>query len=275
MSAESESEFESAPDPRLRSLINTLRPGPVRSVRVVEFDGEDVLVLVGEPGDEDAEVGRIPQHEVSIERVDHPSRVLTIGQQVEAEEIGRWRGELTLSARACENPELRAYLVGIQPGQVVSGTVSAVHNFGVFVHLDGEPAGLRTGFVRAPDLTWSRIDHPSEAAEAGQRVTGEVIMSETRDGQVTLSLKALLDDPFVPFAEQEGHVVSGTVTKTAPFGVFVRLAPGIEGLLHVSEMSDASPGSPDRPVAEGDRITVRVAEVDLQRHTVRLCAYDS
>lgn len=273
MSAESES--GSASDPRLQSLINTLRPGPVRSVRVAGFDGEDVLVHVGEPGDENAEVGRIPPHEVSIERVDHPSRVFTIGQQVEAEEIGRWRGELTLSARACEHPELRAYLVAVQPGQVVSGTVSAVHDFGVFVHLDGEPDGLRTGFVRVPDLTWSRIDHPSEAVEVGQRVTGEVIMSETRNGQVTISLKALLDDPFVPFAAQEGRVLSGTVTKIVPFGVFVLLAPGVEGLLHVSEMSDASPGSPDRPVAEGDRITVRVAEVDLQRHTVGLRAYDS
>ncbi|MFI6948402.1 S1 RNA-binding domain-containing protein [Streptomyces sp. NPDC050422] len=241
----------------------------------MEFDGADVLVLVGEPDAEDAEVGRIPEHEVSIRRVDHPSRVLAVGQQIDAEEIGRRQGELTLSARSCENPELRAYLVAVQPGQVVSGTVSAVHGFGVFVHLDGEPAGLRTGFVRLPDLTWSRIDHPSEAVQAGQRVTGEVIMSETRDGRVTLSLKALLDDPFVPFAAQEGRVVSGTVTKIVPFGVFVRLGPGIEGLLHVSEMPGASPGGPGRLVAEGERIRVRVAEVDLQRHTVRLCAHDS
>lgn len=266
---------ESARDPRLQSLINTLRPGPVRRVRVTGFDGDDVLVLVGEPGDENAEVGRIPQHEVSVRRVDHPSRVLAIGGQVDAEEIGRWRGELLFSARACENPELRAYLVATRPGQVVSGTASSVHDFGVFVHLDGEPAGQCTGFVRVPDLTWSRLDHPSQAIAAGQRVTGEVIMSETREGQVTISLKALLDDPFVPYAEQEGRVVSGTVTKILPFGVFVRLAPGVEGLLHVSEMADVSPGGSDLPVAEGDRITVRVAEVDLQRHTIGLRAPSS
>ncbi|MET7775786.1 S1 RNA-binding domain-containing protein [Streptomyces sp. NPDC005388] len=86
------------------------------------------------------------------------------------------------SARACENPELGAFLVDIQPGQIVSGTVPGVHNFGVFVHLDGEPQGLCTGFIRVPDLTWDRINHPSEAAEDGQRITGEVIMSETRKG---------------------------------------------------------------------------------------------
>ncbi|MFI6649896.1 S1 RNA-binding domain-containing protein [Streptomyces sp. NPDC050529] len=238
----------------------------------MEFDGEDVLVLVGEPDGEGGEVGRIPRGEVSIRPVDDPSRIFTVGQEIEAEEIGCWQGQLRLSARACENPALRAFLVAVQPGQIVSGTVSSVHDFGVFVHLDGEPVGLCTGFVRGPELTWLHIDHPSEAAEAGQRVTGEVLMSETRYGQVSISLKALLDDPFVPFAEQEGHVLSGTVTKILPFGAFVRVAPGIEGLLHLSEMSDSVPGSPDRLVAVGDRIAVRVAEVDLQRHRVRLCA---
>ncbi|MEU9546293.1 S1 RNA-binding domain-containing protein, partial [Streptomyces mirabilis] len=136
---------ESVPDPRLQSLINKLRPGPVRSVTVAGFDGGDVLVLLEESGEEGSEVGRIPQNEVSIRRTDHPSEVLRVGQQIEAEEIGRWRGQLSLSARACENPELRAFLVAIRPGQIVSGTVSGVHNFGVFVHL-GVP--VRTLSVR-------------------------------------------------------------------------------------------------------------------------------
>ncbi|WP_211178877.1 MULTISPECIES: S1 RNA-binding domain-containing protein [unclassified Streptomyces] len=266
---------EPAPDPRLQSLINKLRPGSVRTVTVAGFDGADVLVLLGESGEEGSEVGRIPQDEVSIRRTNHPSEIFTIGQQIEAEEIGRWRGQLNFSARACENPELRAFLVAIQPGQIVSGTVSGVHNFGVFVHLDGEPEGLCTGFIRGPDLTWDRINHPSEAAEVGQRITGEVLMSETRNAQVTISLKALLEDPLVRFADQTGHVLDGTVTKIIPFGVFVRLAPGIEGLLHVSEMTDSPGESPDQLVSEGDQITVRVAEVDLQRHRVRLCAHVS
>jgi small subunit ribosomal protein S1 len=136
------------------------------------------------------------------------------------------------SARACENPELRAFLVAIQSGQIVSGTVSGVHHLGDFVHLDGEPQGLWTGFIRVPDLTWDRFN-------------------------------------------QTAHVLNGTVTKIVPFGVFVRLAPGIEGLLHVSEMTASPVESPDLLVSEGDQITVRVAEVDLQRHRVRFCAHDS
>jgi small subunit ribosomal protein S1 len=266
---------EPAPDPRLQSLLNKLHPGPVRKVTVTGFDGSDVLVTLGESGKGDNEAGRIPQHEASMRRVDHPSEVFKIGQELDAEEIGRWRGELHLSARACENPQLRAFLLAIQPGQIVSGTVSEVHNFGVFVHLDGEPDGLCTGFIRVPELTWSRINHPSEVVEAGQRVTAEVLIAETRQGQVAISLKALQEDPLIEFSDQAGQVLRGTVTKIVPFGVFVRVAPDVEGLLHLSEMTSEPAVTPDQLVREGDQITVRVAEVDVQRHRVRLCAAEA
>ncbi|WP_255246444.1 MULTISPECIES: hypothetical protein [Streptomyces] len=113
----------SAPDPRLESLRGRLLPGAVRTVRVVGFDGADVLVRVVDAGEG-------------------------------ASETGRWRGgQPHFSARACENPALRAFLLGCAPGQVVTGTVAGVHGFGVFVHVDGEPEGMCTGFVRVPDLT--------------------------------------------------------------------------------------------------------------------------
>ncbi|WP_232246701.1 S1 RNA-binding domain-containing protein [Kitasatospora mediocidica] len=264
---------ESASDPRLRSLLNRLQPGPVRRVKVVGFDGSDVLVGLEDSEGGNIEVGRIPRHEVSMRRFDDPSEIVSVGLEIEAEEIGRWRGgQLHLSARACENPELRSFLVGIKPGQILSGTVSEVHNFGVFVHLEGEPDGLCTGFIRVVDLSWSRINHASEAVEVGQRVTAEVIMSETRQGQVTVSLKALLEDPLIRFADQAGRVARGPITKIIPFGVFVRLADGVEGFLHLSELTEEPVESPDQLVSEGDVITVRVAEVDLQRHRVSLRA---
>jgi ribosomal protein S1 len=264
---------ESAPDPRLQSLLNRLEPGPVRRAKVIGFDGSDALVSLEDTEGQNVEVGRIPRHEVSMRRIEHPSEILEVGQEIEAEEIGRWReGQLLLSARACESQELRSFLVGVHSGQVVSGTVSGVHNFGVFVHLDGEPDGFCTGFIRVPDLSWSRIDHPSEVVEPGQRITGEVIMSETRQGQVTISLKALQEDPLVDFASQAGQVISGTITKILPFGVFVRVAAGVEGFLYVSELTEEPVESPDRFVREGELIRVQVAEVDLQRHRVSLRA---
>ncbi|MFF3708581.1 S1 RNA-binding domain-containing protein [Streptomyces phaeochromogenes] len=169
----------------------------MRRVKVIGFEGSDVLVSLADTEGADAEIGRIPRHEASIRRVEHPSEIFEVGQEINAEEIGRWdEDRLCLSARACENPALRSFLLSIERDQIVTGTVSEVHDFGVFVHLDGEPDGLCTGFIRVPDLTWSRISHPSESVEAGQRITGEVIVADTRSGQVTLSLKALQEGPL-------------------------------------------------------------------------------
>ncbi|MFE9803728.1 S1 RNA-binding domain-containing protein [Streptomyces goshikiensis] len=266
---------EPARDPRMQSLINQLWPGAVRTVKVTGFDGADVLVqLVGAEGEE-AEIGRIPRHEASMRRMEHPSELFEVGQEIDAEEIGRWReGQLHLSARACEIPALRSFLLSLEGGKVVAGTVSEVHNFGVFVHVDGEPDGLCTGFIRVPDLTWGWIDHPSDVVEAGQRITAEVIIAETRSGQVTLSLKALQEDPLTGFADQVGRVLTRPITKIVPFGVFVQLAPDVVGFLHLSELTDEPVETPDQLVDEGELITVRVDEVDLQRHRVRLGATD-
>ncbi|GAA2974921.1 MULTISPECIES: S1 RNA-binding domain-containing protein [Streptomyces] len=263
------------PDPRLQALINQLQPGPVRTVEVIGFDGADVLVKLVDGEGENAEIGRVPRHEASMRRLEHPSELFKIGQEINAEEIGRWgEGQLHLSTRACEIPSLRSFLLTKERGQVVTGTVAEVRNFGAFVYLDGEPDGLCTGFIRVPDLTWSRIDHPSEAVKAGQRITAEVIVAETRSGQVTLSLKALQEDPLIRFADQAGRVVTGRITKIIPFGVFVQLAPEVEGLLHISELTDEPVETPAQLVREGELIAVKVAEVDLQRHRLRLCAAD-
>ncbi|MGA5421974.1 S1 RNA-binding domain-containing protein [Streptomyces lavendulocolor] len=264
---------EPAPDPRLQALISQLRPGAVRTVKVTGFDGADVLVQLVDAGGQEAEIGRIRGHEVSMRRMGHPSELFEVGQEINAEEIGRWReGELYLSARACEIPALRSFLLTLERGQVVAGTVAEVHNFGVFVHIDGEPNGLCTGFIRPPDLTWGWITHPSEAVEAGQRITAEVIITETRSGQVTLSLKALREDPLIRFADQVGHVLTGPIIKIVPFGVFVQLSRDVVGFLHLSELTDESVKTPEQLVDEGELITVKVAEVDLQRHRVRLGA---
>ncbi len=264
---------EPSPDPRLRALADQLQPGPVRTVEVVGFDGADVLVSLTAPEGANSEIGRIPSHEVSLRRVEHPSAIFQVGQEIDAEEIGRWGGgQLLLSARACEIPALRSFLLSIEGGQVVTGTVAGVHNFGVFVHVDGEPDGLCTGFIRLPELTWSRIDHPSEAVGTGQRITAEVIMPETRSGQVTLSLKALQEDPLVRLADHVGRLVTGPITKIVSFGVFVELAPDVEGFLHLSELTNEPVETPAHVVGEGELITVEIAEVDLRRHRVRLCA---
>ncbi|MFE7455516.1 S1 RNA-binding domain-containing protein [Streptomyces sp. NPDC057554] len=260
-------------DPRLQFLIDQLLPGAVRTGRVIGFDGADVLVRLVDTEGEEAEIARIPREEASMGRMDHPSELFEVGQEISAEEVWRWgEGQLHLSARACEIPALRSFLLALEVGQVVSGTVAKVHDFGVFVHVDGEPDGLCTGFIRVPDLAWGWFSHPSEVVEAGQRISAEVIITETRTGQVTLSLKALQDDPLIRFADQVGRVLTAPITKIIPFGVFVQLAPDVVGFLHLSELTDEPARTPDELVDEGELITVEVTEVDLQSHRVRLSA---
>ncbi|MFF8295040.1 MULTISPECIES: S1 RNA-binding domain-containing protein [Streptomyces] len=149
---------------------------------------------------------------------------------------------------------LRAFLLGLRRGATHQGQVQSVHNFGVFVNLDGEPDPC-TGFIRIPELSWRWIDHPTDAVTAGQRVVGEIIGIHTRRGQVQLSLKALQEDPLLPFADQAGLV-----------------ADGIAGLVHNTEFRDEPVEHPSQIVSEGDEITVRIVEVDLVRRRLTLSA---
>jgi small subunit ribosomal protein S1 len=146
---------------------------------------------------------------------------------------------------------------------VVRGTVSGIHNFGVFVRLEGDPDDQSSsGFIRIPELTWEYFDDPADVVHVGQEISAEVLDVDTTRGQVQLSLKALQEDPFVRFADRVGEVLAGPVVKLAPFGAFVRVAPGIAGLLHEFVLT--------RQPALGDIVTVTIAEVDRQRRRVRL-----
>ncbi|MFC8827763.1 S1 RNA-binding domain-containing protein [Streptomyces sp. NPDC057137] len=186
-----------------------------------------------------------------------------------------WQQErVWASASACEDPTLRAFLLGLRRGATHEGRVRSVHNFGVFVNLDGEPGYQCTGFIRGPELSWVWIDHRAAAVIAGQRVVGLILDVDILRGQVQLSLKALEPDPFRPFENQEGRITTGRVTKLISFGAFVRIADGVEGLLHNTEFGDEPVEHPGQIVNEGDEIAVRIVEVDLVRHRITLSARD-
>ncbi|WP_236576242.1 S1 RNA-binding domain-containing protein [Streptomyces sp. HF10] len=212
--------------------------------------------------------GRVPGHELTWRDVRHPSDVFTVGQRIRAEVTmrGGHDGRPLLSARACEDEALYGFLLGLGRGDVVAGTVSSVHRFGVFVRIDGEPAHpvhAGTGSVNVPELSWSRFGDPAEVVVPGQRIRVRVLGSDTRRGQVALSLKALQDDPFDQLAVGAGDVLTGPVTKVVPFGVFVRVNEFVEGLVHSDELGGRSAG-------EGQELRVRVLEVDRARRRVRL-----
>ena len=163
-----------------------------------------------------------------------------IGQQLEAKiiELDKNRNNVVLSRRAWleqTQSEVRAnFLQQLQKGQVRTGTVSSIVNFGAFVDLGGVD-----GLVHVSELSWKHIDHPSEVVEVGQEVTVEVLDVDMDRERVSLSLKATQEDPWQLFARTHalGQVVPGKVTKLVPFGAFVRVEDGIEGLVHISELA--------------------------------------
>ncbi|WP_199888590.1 S1 RNA-binding domain-containing protein [Streptomyces badius] len=257
----------------LKAFLNTMRAGEVRTGRVISVEDREVLVeLDGFSGPGKA-VGCIPHGDLTRKTIGHPSEAVSIGQQLTFEVTGvDCRQErVWASAAACEDPALRAFLLGLRRGETHQGQVASVHNFGVFVNLDDEPDQC-IGFIRIPELTWRSFDHPTDVVTAGQRVMGEIIDVDTRRGQVQLSLKGLEEDPLLSFADQAGLVATGRVTKLVPFGAFVRIVDGIEGLVHNTEFRDEPVEHPGQIVSEGDEITVRIVEVDLVRRRLTLSA---
>jgi small subunit ribosomal protein S1 len=145
--------------------------------------------------------------------------------------------------------------------------VSSIVNFGAFVDLGGVD-----GLVHVSELSWKHIDHPGEVVEVGQEVTVEVLDVDMDRERVSLSLKATQEDPWQAFARthQIGQVVPGRVTKLVPFGAFVRVDEGIEGLVHISELAERHVEIPEQVVNVGDEILVKVIDIDLERRRISL-----
>jgi len=159
------------------------------------------------------------------------------------------------------------FLNQLGKGQVRKGVVSSIVNFGAFVDLGGVD-----GLVHVSELSWKHIDHPSEVVEVGQEVTVEVLDVDMDRERVSLSLKATQEDPWRHFARTHaiGQVVPGKVTKLVPFGAFVRVYDGIEGLVHISELAGRHVEIPEQVVAVDDEIFVRVIDIDLERRRISL-----
>ena len=196
-----------------------------------------------------------------------------VGKEIEAKiiELDKNRNNVVLSRRAWleqTQSEVRTtFLTTLQKGQVRSGVVSCIVNFGAFVDLGGVD-----GLVHVSELSWKHIDHPSEVVEVGQEVTVEVLDVDMDRERVSLSLKATQEDPWQHFARTHaiGQVVPGKVTKLVPFGAFVRVDDGIEGLVHISELAERHVELPEQVVNVGDDIFVKVIDIDLERRRISL-----
>ena len=196
-----------------------------------------------------------------------------VGMELEAKiiELDKNRNNVVLSRRAWleqTQSEVRShFLQTLQKGQVRPGVVSSIVNFGAFVDLGGVD-----GLVHVSELSWKHIDHPNEIVEVGQEVTVEVLDVDMDRERVSLSLKATQEDPWQHFARTHaiGQVVPGKVTKLVPFGAFVRVGDGIEGLVHISELAERHVELPEQVVTVGEDIFVKVIDIDLERRRISL-----
>ena len=195
-----------------------------------------------------------------------------VGKEIEAKiiELDKNRNNVVLSRRAWleqTQSEVRHDVPQHAAARARSATASCprIVNFGAFVDLGGVD-----GLVHVSELSWKHIDHPGEVVEVGQEVTVEVLDVDMDRERVSLSLKATQEDPWQQFARthQIGQVVPGRVTKLVPFGAFVRVEEGIEGLVHISELADRHVEIPEQVVQVGDEIFVKVIDIDLDRRRI-------
>ncbi len=189
--------------------------------------------------------------------------------QLKIIEINRARNRLILSERLAvqewRQRRREELLDELKPGEVRKGIVSNLANFGAFVDLGGAD-----GLVHISQLAWSRVNHPSEVLHVGQEVEVQVLSVDKDKKKIALSIKRAEVDPWTTVEQRytPGQVVTGVVTKIAPFGAFARIEDGIEGLIHLSELT---PGQEPKTVLhEGAQLQLRILRIDAERRRLGL-----
>ncbi len=196
-----------------------------------------------------------------------------VGKNLDAKiiELDKNRNNVVLSRRAfleeTQKEQREDFLANLQPGEVRSGVVSSVVNFGAFVDLGG-----MDGLIHVSELSWKHVDHPGSVVAVGDEVTVQVLEVDLERERISLSLKATQQDPWQEFATSHrvGELVYGRVTKLVPFGSFVQVGDGIEGLVHISEMSAHHVDLPEQVVTPGEELWVKIIDIDLQRRRISL-----
>lgn len=186
-------------------------------------------------------------------------------------EVDRERRRLILSERAAmqETRDMlkERLLDELNEGDVRSGRVTSVADFGAFVNIDGAD-----GLVHLSEISWERIHHPKEVLNIGQEVEVKVISIDRDRKRIGLSIRQLQPDPWLKKVEhlKDGQLIEGTITHLTKFGAFARLSEDLEGLIHISEMSEQRINHPKEIVKEGDEVTLRVIKIDPERRRIGL-----
>jgi small subunit ribosomal protein S1 len=215
--------------------------------------------------------GFLPASLVELRRVrdlqPYVGRIL----QAKIIELDKNRNNVVLSRRGyleeTQKEQREDFLHNLKPGEVRKGTVSSVVSFGAFVDLGG-----MDGLIHVSELSWKHVDHPGSVVAVGDEVTVQVLDVDLDRERISLSLKATQQDPWQEFASTHrvGELVYGRVTKLVPFGAFVQVGEGIEGLVHISEMSAHHVDAPEQVVTPGEELWVKIIDLDLARRRISL-----
>jgi small subunit ribosomal protein S1 len=197
-------------------------------------------------------------------RINHPGEIVAVGEQVEVQvlNINKEKQEISLGIKQAQPDPWSAVAERYPLNTVVTGTVQNLTNYGAFVEVEEGVDGL----LHVSDMSWVRkVNHPSEIISKGAKVTCCVLNVDRERRRIGLGLKQMMADPWegdIPARYHPGDIKKGKVTKLTNFGVFVELEPGVEGLLHISELADHKVDSPEEVVKLGDEIEAKILRVD-------------
>ena len=215
--------------------------------------------------------GFLPASLVDIRRVQDLDEFMARELRCKVIELNRSRNNVVLSRRAVledERKEMRqAILDRLSPGDVIEGQISNIVDFGAFVDLDG-----MDGLIHISELSWSHVNHPSEVLDIGQTVKVKVLDIDRDRQRISLGLKQTQSDPWQQVLDsyREDDVVEGRVAKVVTFGAFVEILPGVEGLVHISELAAHHVENPREVVSQGQAVNVRILEIDGDRRRLSL-----
>src|SRR5690349_2589317 len=205
-------------------------------------------------------------------RISHPSELVNIDDVIDVVvlRIDEQKQEISLGMKQTQSNPWEKVSDKYPTGSMVKGKVRNLTNYGAFIEIEEGIDGL----LHVSDMSWTRkISHPSELVEKGQEVECKVLSVDQERRRIALGLKQLEEDPWstdIPNRYQQGQLVKGKVTKITNFGVFVGLEDGLEGLLHISELSDQKIENPQDLVNVGDEIEVKVLRVDTEERKIGL-----
>ena len=214
----------------------------------------------------------LPGSQIDVRPIKDIAPLVGVEQPFQILKMDRLRGNIVVSRRAImeeSQAEARSELLSnLSEGQAVTGIVKNITDYGAFIDLGGID-----GLLHVTDISWQRINHPSDVLHVGQSLEVKIIKYSQEDSRISLGVKQLESDPWAEIGDRykTGEILDGVVTNITDYGVFVELDPGIEGLIHMSELSWTKKNAhPSKIVSTSEQIKVKVLEVDTEKRRISL-----